>query len=192
MGTIDEHWCTLCKKKLDKAKDKYVDFELIHKGAAPVIKQWKKPKGLICMECIEKDPKLKECIDAILKAGNPVFIADVSCHSIAVCGTYQPTSKPHVNCRHIAVIGDTVYCKRSHPGNVRLAVEKAERQRADQITMVRLLKRVMRNLPPTTRDVATNIFTDTLATRWIPPSQVINDVPRATEETDAIIAKKSG
>ena len=174
MGQIDEHWCTLCKEKLDKTKDKYIDFELIHQGAKPVIKSWKKPKGLICMKCIEADPKLKELMDAILKAGNPTFIADICCHSVAVCKTYQPSSKPRVNCWHISVIGDTVYCKRSHPGTIKLMVEKAERIRYDQQAAMRLMKRAFKNMPCDLKAGMGSLFAQGIKTTWVPPSAIIS------------------
>lgn len=177
MGTIDEHWCTLCKKKLDKAKDKYLDFELIHQAAQPLVKKWKKPKGLICMECIEKDSKLKELVDAILKAGNPSFLPEITCLSAAVCETHQASSKPKVNCRHIAVTGDTVYCKRSHPGSVKLMVERAERIRLEQQAAIRLFRRAFKTLPEPARSAAEGMFGDAVSSLWQSPSQVVKAVP---------------
>jgi hypothetical protein len=191
MGIIDEHWCTLCKKKLDKSKDKYIDFELIHQASAPVVKNWRKPKGLICMECIEKDPKLKEVFDAILKAGNPTFLPEITCLSAAICGTHQVSSKPLLNCRHIAVIGDTVYCKRSHPGNVKLAVERAERIRVENQYAVKFIKRAFGKLPEGLRDSAEKMFTSNVKTMWTPPSQVVRVM--TTEEikkSETLVGKK--
>ena len=187
MGTTDEHWCTLCKKKLDKAKDKYLDFELIHQGAKPLIKNWKKPKGLICMECIQKDPKLKAMVDAILKAGNPTFLPEIVCGSAAICGTHQPSSKPNIGCRHIAVIGDTVYCKRSHPGSTKLMVERAERMRLETQAAVRFLRRAFRTMPKEFRVPAEALFTQGAKQMWQPPSQVIRDapVPRVIQKEDS-------
>ena len=186
MGAIDEHWCTLCKKKLDKTKDKYLDFELIHQAAKPLVKRWKKPKGLICMECIEKDPKLKKLVDSILAAGNPAFVADITCHSFSVCPTYQPSSKPNVNCRHIAVIGDTVYCKRSHPGSLKLMMERAERLNQERKSALRLIKRAFRNLPEPARQAAEGMFTDAIGGAWFPPSAVVKAVPVSDSPPTAI------
>jgi len=177
MGTTDEHWCTLCQRKLDKKKDRYLDFELIHQAAKPLIKKWKKPKGLICMECVEKDPKLKAVVDSILAAGNPAFVATVFCHSFSVCQTYQPSSKPNVNCGHIAVSGDTVYCKRSHPGSLKLMVERAERLKLERKGAAQLLKRAFRNLPEPARQAAESMFAQALGDVWFPPSAVIKAVP---------------
>lgn len=177
MGTIDEHWCTLCHKKLDKTKDKYLDFELIHQAAQPLIKKWKKPKGLVCMECIERDPKLKELVDTILKAGNPAFLCEVTCLSFNVCKTYQPTSKPNVNCGHISVTGDTVYCKRSHPGNVKLMVERAERARLEQQLVLRFFHRLFRSQPEPLRNALEQMFNQGVKGTWTPPSQIIKAVP---------------
>lgn len=177
MGVIDEHWCTLCKKKLDKAKDKYLDFELIHQAARPLVKKWRKPKGLVCMECIEKDPKLKELVDAILKAGNPPFLPEITCLSAAVCGTYQASSKVNVGCRHISVIGDTVYCKRSHPGSMKLMVERAERLRLDRQRTLRFLRQAFKNLPEPARSSAELMFEGAVRGSWQPPSQVVKAVP---------------
>jgi hypothetical protein len=178
MGTIDEHWCTLCRKTLDKAKDKYIDFELIHQAAAPVIKTWKKPKGLICMECVEKDEKLKAILDAILKAGNPVFLPEITCLSRPVCATYQPTSKPNVTCRHIAVIGDMVYCKRSHPGSVKLMVERGERFRYEMKLVQQFIRKACKTLPEPGRAAAEGMLQQALGGVWIQPSQVVKAVPR--------------
>lgn len=185
MGVIDEHWCTLCKKKLDKAKDKYLDFELIHQAAKPVVKRWKKPKGLVCMECIEKDPKLKELFDAILAAGNPPFVATITCHSTHLCKTYQPSSKQNVNCRHIAVIGDTVYCKRSHPGSVKLMVERAERLRLEREATMRLIKKAFKSLPEDVRASAEGMFEQAVSGAWRPPSAVVREVPSNEAEAES-------
>ncbi|GAJ15446.1 unnamed protein product, partial [marine sediment metagenome] len=163
--------------KLDKAKDKYLDFELIHQAAQPVVKKWKKPKGLICMECIEKDPKLKNLVDAILKAGNPTFSPEITCRSAAICQNYEPSSKPNVNCRHIAVIGDTVYCKRSHPGSVKLMVERAERVRLERQSTMRLIRRAFKNLPEPARSGAEAMLNEAISGSWQPPSQVVRAAP---------------
>jgi hypothetical protein len=173
MGVVDEHWCTLCKKKLDKAKDKYIDFELIHQGARPVIKKWKKPKGLICMECVNKDPKLRALVDAILAAGNPPFLVEIFCQSTQVCSTFLPTSKPNINCGHISVIGDTVYCKRSHPGNARLMMERSEKLRLEQETVMRFMRRVIKKLPAESGAALETVLTTFSPLTWKSPSVVV-------------------
>jgi hypothetical protein len=176
MGTVDEHWCTLCKKKLDKSKDKYIDFELIHQGAKPVVKKWKKPKGLICMECIEKDPKLKAMVDAILAAGNPPFVVEIVCHFAHVCPTFEPSSKPGVNCKHIAVIRDLVYCKRSHPGGVRLMMERSEKMRFEQQIFIRFVRRMAKRMPVEMRTGMETAMTSWLPQVWTSPSAVVPGV----------------
>ena len=173
MGIIDEHWCTLCKRKLDKAKDKYLDFELIHQAAQPIMEKWRKPKGVVCMECIEKDPKLKEVMDAILSAGNPLFMPEIICGSATICSTHQPTSKNNVNCRHIAIKGDTVYCKRAHPGSVKLMVERAERARLERQAYLRFTRRVFKRLPESLRLTAEALLNDATGQFWQSPSPVI-------------------
>jgi len=191
MGVTDEHWCTLCRKKLDKARDKYIDFELIHQAAKPIKKHWQRPKGLICMDCIEKDEKLKQVLDAILKAGNPNFAIDIRCYSSSICPSYQPTGKPAVNCRHIAVIGDTVYCKRGHPGSVKLMVERAEKQRRERQLLIKLIKRVMKDLPEPMRLAAETMFSQGLAGSWQPPTAVIANDRLEGEHEQPIVRNDS-
>ena len=184
MGVTDDHWCTLCQKKLDKAKDKYLDFELIHQAAKPIVKEWKKPRGLVCMKCIKKDPKLEALIDSILKASNPSFVADVTCHSFPVCETYQPSSKPNVNCRHIAVIKDTVYCKRSHPGTIKLMAERSERLRVERELTMRVIRKAFKSLPDPVHQVIETMFEQGISRSWCPPSGIIISAENKAEEAE--------
>lgn len=171
MGTTDEHWCTICKRTVDKKKDKYLDFELIHQAALPLTPKWKKPKGIVC---IEKDPKLKELVNAIMAAGNPPFMVKITCESYSICPTYKPTSKPNVNCGQIAVIGDTVYCKRSHPGRVKLMVERSERERVEREIFMRFIRRAFKKMPPGVREA----FEGMAKGIWQPPSAVVKASPQ--------------
>ncbi len=121
MGKIDEHWCNNCKRKLDKKKDKYIEFELVNVKPK---KGKQKAKGIICQECINKEPQLKKSVELMIKAGNPKFEAQVKCLNKQQCEKYEPKYKTFIDCKHIAVIKGDIYCKRSHPGILKLPREK--------------------------------------------------------------------
>jgi hypothetical protein len=133
MGLDDEHWCTVCKRSLNKRRDEYTEFEQINpKGGG-------KTRGCICKQCQEKNPALKDAISTIRQAGNPTFTPVVECLSWQQCGTYSPITDRPVRCAHLAVSLDKLYCKRAHPGELELVVEETE---VDRITD-KLLQRRM-------------------------------------------------
>ena len=172
MGTVDEHWCSVCKRDLDKKKDKYVEFELINEPSILKGKKPKKPKGIICQRCIDANPKLKAAIELIAKAGNPNFIISLMCISSPDCENFEPASGQGVNCCHVAVLGDKIYCKRSHPGAVHLPQEKAEVDRFNRI----LLQDYMRDLlkdPRVQKFIDPTVFEKVLNTAYTPPSSII-------------------
>ena len=165
MGAIDEHWCSDCKRKLDKTKDEYLDLENIR------IKELPQKKGIICKECLQK-PEY-EGLRKVLGAGNPSFQPFIDCALHTVCTTYKPVTARAVRCAHIAVTGDTVYCKRRHPGSVKLPVERAERVRLEQKILLTTIKRITKNLSPDMAAVMTDALTQGIQSVWIPPSAII-------------------
>lgn len=175
MGTQDEHWCNSCKRSLDKKKDKYVEFELVND---PKIKRWgekpKKPKGIICQECIDKDPELKKALELMVKAGNPNFVVSIQCVSKGNCENFEPSKQSGVECGHIAVLGDKIYCKRSHPGIVRLPQEKAEVERLKRTLLQEYIGNLLKN-PKLKELVNVTHFEKLLETAYTPPSLVIEE-----------------
>lgn len=144
MGTLDEHWCSVCKRKLDKKKDKYVEFELINVPFKAKLKG-KKQKGIICEKCVNANSELKKAIDVMIKAGNPLFKPAIRCLSHAECETFEPARDTRINCKHIAVIRDKVYCNRSHVGALTLPREKAEVRREEAQIMMKTLERYVKD-----------------------------------------------
>ena len=165
MGAIDEHWCSDCKKTLDKTKDEYLDLENIR------IKEFPGKKGLICKQCLQK-PEY-EALRKLLGAGNPDFKPFIECALHTVCSTFKAVKNRPVRCGHISAIGDTVYCKRHHPGSVKLPVERSERLRLEQKLLLRTIKQIFKGLPPEMATAATNALTQGASNIWIPPSAVI-------------------
>ena len=122
MGVLDEHWCSSCKKDLDKKKDSYTEINKVNPS-----KESKK-KGLhtrvfLCDECL-KEKGIDGKIDDLRKHGNPNFAIKVSCASSDICPDYTAKNKK-VNCKHIYVLNEKVYCGRRHPGSVKLNQDKA-------------------------------------------------------------------
>lgn len=168
MGKIDEHWCSDCKRTLDKGKDKYLDLEIIRL-------KFPAKKGLICEECLKK-PEY-EGLRKLLKAGNPDFMPYIECALHAVCRTFKPVASRSVRCRHIAVIGDMIYCKRRHPGSVTLPIERSERLKYEHGVLMKVIRRVFRRLPPEMAAPIMGFFDESLKGTWQPPSGVVKAVP---------------
>ncbi|GAI50300.1 unnamed protein product, partial [marine sediment metagenome] len=93
MGKIDEHWCSDCKRTLDKTKDEYLDLENIR------IKEFPGKKGIICKDCLQK-PEY-DALRKLLGAGNPDFKAFIECALHSVCETFKPVKGRPVRCGHI-------------------------------------------------------------------------------------------
>jgi hypothetical protein len=172
MGKVDEHWCNICKKPLDKTKDKYVEFELVNVKRRRIGAKLVRPKGLICEECLNKDPKLREALETFIKAGNPTFSPVVECLSWRKCSNYEPIADSPIRCKHIAVIKDMLYCKRSHPGGLELTIEQAEWERLERQIVFDMLQKTMKD-----KNIAKIInkafFEKELDKIYIPPSVAI-------------------
>ena len=168
MGAIDEHWCSDCKRTLDKQHDKYLDLESIRLD-------FPGKKGIICSDCLQK-PEY-DSLRKLLGAGNPDFLPFVECALHVVCSTFKPAKSKPIRCGHIAVAGDTVYCKRRHPGSVKLIIERSERQRLEQRLLMRIFRRVARVVPKEMAEAFQMIFELGVKNTWVPPSAVIAKVP---------------
>lgn len=155
--------CIACKEKFDKAQ------EMKHKEIV-------RKKGLICRACIEKDEKLKEAVGLIAKASNPAFVGVIDCLYWRLCANFKAVKDNPVRCKHIAVIEDRVYCKRGHPGALELTVEKAEKDRYENLVFTEklneLMKRVDRRYPGALD--AFKMASENVP--WVSPSVVIEDV----------------
>ena len=175
MGAIDEHWCSDCKKTLDKKKDEYLDLENIR------LKEFPGKKGLLCKQCLQK-PEY-EGLRKLLGAGNPDFKPFIYCALHAVCSTFKAVKNRPVRCGHIAAIGDTVYCKRRHPGSVKLPVERSERSRLEQKLLMRAIKRMLKGMSPDYASALNNALNQGLSNSWTPPSAVIAEKVGESEIT---------
>jgi len=124
----DEHWCSECKKELDKSKAKYIEAEFPNdKSKTKFDRVW------LCEKCAKKKKiviggkKISawQLFQKLRTKGNPNFLCTVHCWAAPVCETYEP-KEGRVNCANIAVDPDgKVYCKRRHPGFVVLPQEKS-------------------------------------------------------------------
>lgn len=171
MGKIDEHWCSDCKRVLDKSKDEYLDLENIR------LKDFPAKKGIICKDCLQK-PEY-DGLRKLLGAGNPDFKPFIECALHTVCSTFKAVAKRPVRCGHIAVSGDTVYCKRRHPGSVKLMVERSERQRLEHQLLMRTLRRMLKGFPEPMREAAVEAFEQAASGLWQPPSGIIPSVQKS-------------
>lgn len=174
MGIEDEHWCSVCKRALDKKKDPYVEFELVNDPTVLVKGKPKKPKGIICQKCIDLDPKLKEAMELMVKAGNPNVILAVRCMSAMECETYEPSKQREVNCKHVAMIDDRIYCKRSHPGVLKLPREKTEIDRMNRRIMFEQIRKFVKD-PRLRQIMDPTVLEEQLKKIYLPPSAVIEE-----------------
>jgi len=170
MGLDDTHWCNSCKRILDKRKDKYIEFELINKPSI-LKKKPKKSKGIICQECIDRDPDLKKALEVVIRAGNPNFTVTVLCSSYGECENFEQ-SEGATNCKHIAVIEDHLYCKRSHPGILKLPREKAEVKRLKRKFILEELQKLYKD-PRISKFLDMTFFEKDLKDVHIEPSVVV-------------------
>jgi hypothetical protein len=160
---------------LDKRKDKYVEFELVNDPSITKDKKKpKKPKGIICQQCIDKDPQLKAALELMVKAGNPNFNLAITCLSQGECENHEPSKQSGINCSHIAVLGEEIYCKRSHPGIMRLPQEKAEVERLNRVLLNEYLRNLVKN-PRLKELVDVSSFEKLLENAYIPPSSVVQE-----------------
>lgn len=138
MGVTSEHWCSDCKKELDKAKDQYVEAEFPNQKEPN-----RASRVFLCKKCAMKSRvaigakkiSVWKLFKGLRSRGNPKFEVGIHCFAASVCGTFKPR-KGRVNCANIAATPDgQIYCKRNHPGFVILPQEKdiRERSRFDSI-----------------------------------------------------------
>lgn len=189
MGTIDEHWCNACHLPLDKNKDEYLEFEFVNMPQAKkrrrIGQRLKKPKGNICTDCIKKSGDLEKAIEEMIKAGNPTFKPTLYCRAAFEdsCEDYSPDlSSPAPpactnQCAHIAVIGDTLYCKRSHPGKLAIPQEVAEVERLNRQAMIEEFQKAFKD-PKIAEYANALFFKKKLDDVYIPPSNVVVEEPK--------------
>lgn len=159
---------------MDKRKDKYVEFELVNDPTVLVKGKPKKPKGIICQKCIDADPKLKEAMELMVKAGNPNFILSIQCTSCTECENFEQSKQPGINCRHVAMIDDRIYCKRSHPGVFKLPREKEEVDRINRRIMLEQIKKFVKD--PRVRQIMNPAaFEEQFKKIYLSPSSVIEE-----------------
>jgi hypothetical protein len=129
MGVLDEHWCSKCKKALDKAKDQYIESEFPNAK-----KKYKSNRVFFCEKCAKKEKvtvagkkvSVWAFFQKLRHRGNPKFEVGIHCYSSGVCGTFEKSKNPRMNCANIAVTPEgQVYCKRNHPGFLTVPQEKA-------------------------------------------------------------------
>jgi hypothetical protein len=129
MGVLDEHWCSKCKKAIDKAKDQYIESEFPNSK-----KKYKSNRVFFCEKCAKKEKmtvsgkkiSVWTFFQKLRQRGNPKFEVGIHCYSSGVCGTFEKSKNPRMNCANIAVTPDgKVYCKRNHPGFLTVPQEKA-------------------------------------------------------------------
>jgi hypothetical protein len=109
MGVVDEHWCSRCKKNLDKKKAQYLEMTGINDPAVlgavcnkddePGGKATRFAAGLLCRKCaleikVEnpgsgRKRSLWVFLQHLRHKGNPDFCPVLLCLSWNVCGTFE-------------------------------------------------------------------------------------------------------
>lgn len=145
MGVRDEHWCSDCKKELNKSKDQYVEAEFPNDKSPH-----RANRVFLCKKCAMRSKVKvggkKVSVWVLFKGlrhrGNPKFEIGIRCFSTSVCETYEPR-RGRFNCGNIAVTPDgKVYCKRNHPGFVILPQEKAIVEQSGLAALMKYIKRM--------------------------------------------------
>lgn len=77
----------------------------------------------ICEKCLDEHEEIKTIH---VKAPNPAFNVKVNCISANVCESFKKPGKDRgINCGHVVANMDgELYCRRGHPGNVRIYRER--------------------------------------------------------------------
>jgi hypothetical protein len=147
MGVHDDHWCSECRKLLDKKTEKYIQTEVVNATDKECEKEGAHARAFICIECYEKKENagFKETNEKLRKKGNPTFACSVSCGATSICADYAPTKDPMVNCRNIYALGDKLYCGRRHPGKTIVNQDKAAVDNDLMKRVGRYIKMLMKN-----------------------------------------------
>jgi len=124
MGVLDEHWCSRCKRDLAKKKDKYIEINQVNCDKREAAKEGRHTRVFLCHGCLDNEPATKQLLDELRLHGNPNFLPSIQCRSRDVCPDYKYRNTK-VQCRHIYVVKNKVYCGRRHPGSVTLNRDKA-------------------------------------------------------------------
>ena len=106
--------CSLCGAPVKK-RERSLRAEFRHDGSELRVD--------VCEKCIDEHDDLKAIH---VKAPNPVFNVKVNCISADVCESFKKPGKDRgINCGHIVANMDgALYCRRGHPGNVRVYRER--------------------------------------------------------------------
>ena len=104
-----------------------------------------------------------------------MFKPIISCEAFTECENYEVAKNPKVNCGHITIIKDKLYCKRSHVGSLKLPREKAEVRREEGQIMVKMLGRYVKN--PKVKELlkTTLMKKDLLEGLYIAPSTIVEE-----------------
>lgn len=108
----------------------------------------------------------------MVQAGNPNFVVSIQCLSTDKCETYAKSRTPGVNCGQIAVLEDKIYCKRSHPGIVKLPREKAEVEQLNRRLLAAYINKLIKD-PRLKKLFNTKMFDTDLKTLFFPASSIV-------------------
>ena len=127
MGVHDEHWCSNCRRKIDKVKELYHETRLVNPDRGKLQSEKRFGRGFLCSDCYNSDEfaAFREAEDRLRKRGNPTFSLTVHCASTAICADHQRSDDPNVNCAFIYALGDRLYCGRRHPGQVEVGQDES-------------------------------------------------------------------
>lgn len=59
MSVLHEHWCSNCKKELDKKKDKYTEINMVNPDKKESKKKGLHTRVFICEDCMKKEEVIK-------------------------------------------------------------------------------------------------------------------------------------
>ncbi len=106
--------CSFCRKAVKK-REKSLRAEFRYNGS--------ELRADVCEQCIDEREELKAIH---VKPPNPEFNVKVTCISAAICESFKKPGKDRgINCGHVVANMDgELYCRRDHPGNLRVYRER--------------------------------------------------------------------
>lgn len=106
--------CSFCEKPIRRRK-RSLRAEFRYNGS--------ELRADVCEKCIDEHEEIKAIH---VKDPNPVFNVKVNCISRDICESFKKPGKDRgINCGHVVANMDgELYCRRGHPGNVRVYRER--------------------------------------------------------------------
>lgn len=144
MGVYDEHWCSECRKALDKRTDTYHEFSVTNPDEDALREQGEHARSYLCEDCYAKLPEeTRKALSELRRHGNPTFSLTLRCNAAPECADHEPLpAEEGGHCRFIYANGCQLYCGRRHPGAVDVGVDQVMVDRQQMEVMAGYFQRL--------------------------------------------------